>query len=95
MTKNTKASKIPGYFKQNRNHFEQVVRRRLDGQKRLNWGVPMKMRHTNVIEKKMVTALNGTKQFGDNAPSKKPDGIRGKEEARRVYTAGGTNMKCG
>ena len=55
----------------------------------------IKKRHTNVIEKKMVTALNGTKQFGDNAPSKKPDGIRGKEEARRVYTAGGTNMKCG
>ena len=55
----------------------------------------MKMRHTNVIENEMVTALNGTKQIGDNAPSKKPDGIRGKEEARRVYTTGGTNMKCG
>ena len=55
----------------------------------------MKMRHTNVIEKKMVTALNGTKQIGDNAPSKKPDGIRGmNEEARGAYTIGGTNMKC-
>ena len=55
----------------------------------------MKKRHTNVIENEMVTALNGTKQIGDNAPSKKPDGIRGKEEARRVYTTGGTNIKCG
>ena len=44
----------------------------------------------------MVTALNGTKQIRDNAPSKKPDGIWGKnEEARGVYTTGGTNMKCG
>ena len=56
----------------------------------------MKKRHTNVIENEMVTALNGTKQSRDNAPSKKPDGIRGKkEEARGVYTIGGTNMKCG
>ena len=55
----------------------------------------MKKRHTNVIENEMGTALNGTKQIGDNAPSKKPDGIRGKEEARRVYTTGGTNIKCG
>ena len=56
----------------------------------------MKKRQTNVMENEMVTALNGTKQIKDNALSKKPDGIREKkEEARGVYTIGGTNMKCG